>query len=224
MPYDPGYKGDELEVEKVKIDAAASIFMDLMGTFMFYIVGLINKDVEAGSQIKVKKTIGRGVKELIEPISLQPRGTSDEDVHWIFIDDKMQEWNPYDLGMQLKGSQQFCQSHSLRVAILWLEGKLPPKPPSMIKWSRPYDSYVALIDFFEKIVNKYDYELKHPPKEMDPKLNIATLIRDQWIYQKENELEHYAKAVKAHPKTLKGVIAVLKSDLAMRYVPQWGSI
>jgi hypothetical protein len=221
----------EKAIKELQIDIAGSFFMDLIGQHMKEFAIILKNTIHPPTE-----RLENGLKELhVEGVSkettydnaLVPRGrdiTGEDiaEVHWLFIVKKdnlnikkkltasdYDVYNAYEKNMQIRGSQQFCQSHALNMAYKYYMGQPIPK-------TNPRDAFVDLLHLWDLLIT-------HIPSNMKTGKNVSAILKP--IFQMNKDVEKNTDLVdyviKTFPKDIQGIYNILNSDEAKEYCPTW---
>lgn len=203
------------KINELTTDIAGSFFMELIGDHMDIFICIVNYLLK--SQGKCRVTLGP-LKKRGEHIDTKdttnyvfPRGKSMDDVHWVFRSGDDKEHNPYKLNMQLDGSQQFCQSHSLKMAYNYCLGQYPAK-------TTPLNAYLELLDFWQLLIDELDNAPCGAVDQITEEIleNVFELQKDQ------NEDMTVVNAIRRKfPHDLQSILNLLKTDYAKQTCPWW---
>ena len=129
------------DVERIVADIAYNYTTAFIGEHMKHIVRLWD------SSVTVSDIQPRNPRN-VTPHSLVPSGRSEDDVHWKYYDRQSKKHDPCNYGMQKHSSQQFCQTHALRMAI----------DPSTRKATTTAAAYLSLLPIFDRILTTYEMD------------------------------------------------------------------
>ena len=115
MKAEKGKRKYHSDIERVKLDIAASFIMTLTG----YDVGMKKITDYLNDKLKKNIQIEKRIENNAEyrgPLNVViPVGDNKDSVHWIYIDNNGEIFDPIKLNMMDEG-HQFCQSHALVLA------------------------------------------------------------------------------------------------------------
>jgi hypothetical protein len=186
---------------------------NLIGGHMIVFVNIVNMIIGKQCLICAEWT-GRTINKskFIGKNTVAPRGSTNDDVHWIFIDQQGKEYNSYTLHMQRNSSHQFCQSHALKMGYFYCTDK-PVLP------STPCKAYQELLDFWQMISDSISKDIRLT-NEIDG--IISAVFAEVLEFNKKNENPGLlSQATKSFPTNFKGILNVLKSEYALDVCPQW---
>jgi hypothetical protein len=212
-------KDEEL---RIKTDIAGSVFMELIGDNMEVFVCIVNLltkkcNLEV-ADLRSRQSLAsdKGKNLLI------PRGRETSEVHWIFQDDQMRQHNPYDYGMQKKGSHQFCQSHALKLAYDYCRGLLKGKqkqPPFYTTTASV--AFGELLNFWELLIDQLDSDCQTDNLESMLDQIIGKLFELNRETEPKKLLNIINKVEREFPHNIRGILKILQSDYARGYCPTW---
>jgi hypothetical protein len=229
----------EDDVEDLQIDIAGSFFMNLIGQNMQVFIDILKKIIQPGSPelaTELKELHAEPVtKDVLVNNALVPKGRmiSGEyiaEVHWVFVVQKPEVtlrmkknlkkqpvltsndfiiYNPYEKHMQINGSHQFCQSHSLYMAYKYYSG-IP------IRDTNPFDAYLDLLKFWKLLLDNIPFSLstkKHTKLVLKPIFELNKLV--------ESDHKLVKKVISNFPDNIMDIYEIMKSPRAKEYCPLW---
>uniref|UniRef100_A0A6C0BJV6 Uncharacterized protein n=1 Tax=viral metagenome TaxID=1070528 RepID=A0A6C0BJV6_9ZZZZ len=207
--------GSSEEIIRIQTDIAGSFFMSLIGDHMEIFVCIVNdllqrcelSFAEWARDNKSKKFPNRNI--------LVPRGTRDDEVHWVFHDHTQKVHNPYEYRMQLEGSHQFCQSHALKLAYDYCKG-------AKLERTNPTDAYLKLLDFWQLLVNHLTH---NNDSRCVTALNVIVEETLELVFEINRDAEQDKELIKAvissFPRSLQGILDLMRTDYAIEHCPHW---
>lgn len=229
----------EDDVEDLRIDIAGSFFMNLIGQNMQAFIDILKKIIRPGSPelaTELEELHAEPVtKNVLVNNALVPKGRmiSGEyiaEVHWVFVVQKPEVtlrmkqnlkkkpvltssdyiiYNPYEKHMQINGSHQFCQSHSLYMAYKYYSG-IP------ILDTNPFDAYLDLLKFWKLLLDNLPYSLS-------TKKNVKNVLQPIVALNKtvEPDQKLVKRVISKFPDNIMDIYEIMKSPRAKEYCPLW---
>jgi hypothetical protein len=191
------------ECMRIQTDIAASFVIVLVEHNLTFFLSLVNKDLKlfgGENEIKFSEVPGNNVVVY---------NTEDDGCPWCFYDPAGNRHDPYELGMQEEGSDQFACIHALRLAHCFWQG-------DAVQETDPEHAYLELIKFWNKFIVGRLTEIQaaiHLPGILESVIafNIEEEPNKEFVQQAVNEL----------PKPWREIIALLNTEYAKLYAPTW---
>jgi hypothetical protein len=198
-------------IQRITVDMASSCFITLIGDNMQMFVDIVNLMLN-GCQITYVPHRGTSPQHIPGKNMVIPRGPAPESVHWIFVDETGKEYNPYNLNMQVNGSDQFCQSHSLKMAYNYCLGTPQRK-------TNKKTAFLELLDFWQSLI----VEIKNKGLLGDVEYILSVVEADIFSLnlQTEEDKEAVHIAISNFPKDIQEVLDILKTPYAISNCPNF---